>query len=173
MLEDVFTGGTMEKSVCWLIWWKYLHTLMLPVSCMFKVSECIFALLKGKHKTAEVPVSRIEARHFCSWAEELLVELPQAQSRQKGACPSVPSQNMFSVIWRKLWREISTLFSLKPVSPTLYLYHEDVNGCLCFSQILSSTLDLEVYKPWWAGKEVAQRAGDNQSTLRPLFAASL
>lgn len=39
---------------------------MLSVLCMFKVSECVFALLQGKYKTIEVPVSWIEAQHFCN-----------------------------------------------------------------------------------------------------------
>lgn len=50
---------------------------------MLEASEWLLALLQGKHKTAGIPMSGTEVLYVCSWAQELLVELPQVQSRQK------------------------------------------------------------------------------------------
>lgn len=154
----------MGRSVCW-----GENTFTPSCLCFMYVPcvECLFCALR-KAQDCRGPWE-------LDWgpAGELLVELPWVQSSQKGACPGpgleTPSQKMFSIIWRKLEREISTSFSLKPFTPMLYLFCEDIKGCFCFPRYCLPFQTQKVYKPWWAGKEGAEKAGDNWSALKQLF----
>lgn len=117
----------MGRSVCW-----GENTFTPSCLCFTCVPcvECLFCTL-GKAQDCRGPWE-------LDWgpAGELLVELPWVQSRQKSACPcpglETPSQKMFSIIWRKLKREISTSFSLKPFTPMLYLFLWRHKGMLFF-----------------------------------------
>lgn len=111
---------------------------------MLEASERIFALLQGKHKTSGILVSWTEvlhvAEHKSSWWSCLRYK--QKVLALQFVLAWRPQDRIFSVILRKLCRKISILFSPKPFSPRLYLYHEDVIPV--FSQLLSSILDLGV-----------------------------